>query len=131
MPETAGTLRLAATDELAHPTRHSSTPSSAVTMSPRDPTGVRSMFIRCASVAPSAAGTRASARASSSRPQHHHAVLDVAVAAVEHGKAFDRALAAGFGDEIRHRPRLRSASACTLVSCASVWRGACGDSTSA
>src|SRR5437868_13340157 len=41
-----------------HPTRHSSTPSSAVTISPTEPTGVRSIFRRCASVGVSLAGTR-------------------------------------------------------------------------
>jgi hypothetical protein len=65
------------------------------------------------------------------RAQHHHAVLDVAVAAIDHGKALDLALAAGFGDELRHLAAMRSASACTLVSCASACFGACRDSTSA
>ena len=49
-----------------YPTRHSSTPSSAATIAPSDPTGVRSKFSRCFSVAPSLAGIRASARASAS-----------------------------------------------------------------
>jgi hypothetical protein len=49
-----------------YPTRHSSTPSSAVTTLPTEPTGVRSRFSKCLSVAPSLAGMRASARASAS-----------------------------------------------------------------
>src|SRR5580765_1949077 len=48
-----------------HPTRHSGTPSSAVTMSFSVPTGVRSMFLRYASVFSSVAGTRPSVRLSS------------------------------------------------------------------
>ena len=34
--------------------------------------------------------------------QHGHAVLDLAVAAIDHGEGLDLALAAGFGDELRH-----------------------------
>jgi len=49
-----------------YPTCHSSTPSSAVTTLPTEPTGVRSRFSKCLSVAPSLAGMRASARASPS-----------------------------------------------------------------
>src|SRR2546430_15817058 len=33
---------------------------------------------------------------------HHHAVLDLALAFVDHGKALDLALAARLGDEVRH-----------------------------
>ena len=33
---------------------------------------------------------------------HHHAVLDLALALVDHGKALDLALAVGLGDEVRH-----------------------------
>ena len=33
---------------------------------------------------------------------HHNAVFDLALALVDHGKALDLALAAGFGDEVRH-----------------------------
>ena len=47
-------------------TRHSGTPSAAVTMSPIVPTGVRSMLSRCASVLASLAGMRPSVRRSSS-----------------------------------------------------------------
>ena len=57
---------------------------------------------RCASVASSLAGTRASVRAIVLGPQHHHAVLDLAIAAIDHGKALDLALAVGLGDELRH-----------------------------
>ena len=85
-----------------YPTRHSSTPSSAVAISPTDPTGVRSMFCKCASVAPSLAGMRASARAIGLGAQHHHAVLDLALAAVDHRKALDLAFAGGLVDELRH-----------------------------
>jgi hypothetical protein len=52
-----------ASNRRVYPKRHSKIPSSAVLMSPNDPTGVRSMLVRCASVAPSRAATRASVRA--------------------------------------------------------------------
>ena len=36
------------------------------------------------------------------REQHHDAMLDVAAPAIEHGEAFDRALAGRLGHEIGH-----------------------------
>ena len=78
---------------MAYATRHSGTPSSAIAMSPNVPTGVRSMFRRCASVFASLAGTRAERAPIVLGPQHHHAVLDLAIAAIDHGKALDLALA--------------------------------------
>ncbi len=84
------------------PTRHSITPSSAVTIAPVEPTGVRSMFIRCLSVGVVAGRYPRQCAGIGLRSHHHYAMLDVAVAAIEHGKTLDRALAAGFRHELRH-----------------------------
>ena len=111
-------LRQAPCPRRGYPTRHSSTPSSAVTTSPTDPTGVRSRFSKCASVVRVAGGDAGQRPRVGLGAHHHHAVLDLAIAAIDHGKALDLALAADASvTKSGTLRRLRSASACTLVSC--------------
>ncbi len=61
------------------------------------------MFRRCASVRLSFAGYPRQRAGVILSPQHHHAMFDVAVAAIERGEAFDRAFAGRLGDEVGHR----------------------------
>ena len=96
-----GTLHRVRDDEL--PTRHSSTPSSAVDdiarRAHRRAVHVQQMRQRRAVLRGHPRQRAGIVRC----PQHHHAVLDLAAAAVDHRKTLDRALAAGLGDELRHR----------------------------
>ena len=75
------------------------------------------MLRRCASVALSLAGIARQRAPVVRGPQHHHAVLDIAIAAIDHRKALDLALAAASVTNSGTARLLRSASACTLVSC--------------